>query len=79
MQMYPLTFSEFLRADGGGAIYEGVQKYAIGRELPELYTSKLEKTLKYYYIVGGMPEVVAKWVETHNFEKIEKLQDNILC
>jgi len=25
-----------------------------------------------------MPEVVAKWVETHNFEKVEKLQDNIL-
>ena len=78
LQMYPLSFSEFLRADGGKAIYEGVQKYTIGRELTELYTSKFEKALKYYYIVGGMPEVVAKWVETHNFEKIEKLQDNIL-
>ena len=78
LQMYPLSFSEFLRADGGEAIDKGIQKYAINRELTELYTSKLEKALKYYYIVGGMPEVVAKWVETHNFEKIEKLQDNIL-
>ena len=78
LQMYPLSFSEFLRADGGKAIYEGVQKYEIHRELPELYTGNLEKALKYYYIVGGMPEVVAKWVETHNFEKIDKLQDNIL-
>jgi len=78
MQMFPLTFSEFLRADGGQAIYNGVKKYDINRELPELYTGRLEKALKYYYIVGGMPEVVAKWVETHNFEKIEKLQDNIL-
>ena len=25
-----------------------------------------------------MPEVAAKWIETHNFEKVEKLQDNIL-
>lgn len=78
LQMYPLSFSEFLRADGDAAIYEGVQKYDIERELPELYTGNLEKALKYYYIVGGMPEVVAKWVETHNFEKVEKLQENIL-
>jgi len=76
--MYPMTFSEFLRADGGKAIYEGVQRYDIDRELPELYTMALKKALKYYYIVGGMPEVAAKWIETHNFEKVEKLQDNIL-
>lgn len=77
-QMYPLTFSEFLRADGGETLYKGVQRYKLGRELPDLYTAALEKALKYYYIVGGMPEVVAKWVETHNFEKVGKLQDNIL-
>ena len=76
--MYPMSFSEFLRADGGEGIYKGVQKYDLDREIPELYTKALEKALKYYYIVGGMPEVVAKWVDTHNFEQIEKLQDNIL-
>lgn len=78
LRMYPMTFSEFLRADGREAIYKGAVRYGIDRELPELYTMALEKALKYYYIVGGMPEVVAKWVETHNFEKVEKLQDNIL-
>lgn len=76
--MYPMTFSEFLRADGGEALYHGVQKYNLSQELPELYTKAFEKALKYYYIVGGMPEVVAAWVKTHNFEKVEKLQDNIL-
>ena len=78
LQMYPLSFSEFLRADAGENLYTGIDKYDISRELPELYTSSLEKALKYYYIVGGMPEVVDTWVKTHNFEKIEKLQDNIL-
>lgn len=76
--MYPMTFPEFLRADGGKAIYDGIQRYGIGCELPGLYTMALERALKYYYIVGGMPEVVAKWTESHNFEKVEKLQDNIL-
>ena len=78
LQMYPMTFSEFVRADGGDGLFRGIKKYNIDRELPELYTSAFEKALKYYYIVGGMPEVVAKWVETHNFEKVEQLQDNIL-
>lgn len=76
--MYPMTFSEFLRADGGEALVHGVQKYNLSQKLPELYTKAFEKSLKYYYIVGGMPEVVSAWVETHNFEKVEKLQDNIL-
>ena len=71
MQMYPMSFSEFLRADGQKAIFEGVQRYTLDRELPQLYTNLLEKELKYYYIVGGMPEAVMKWVETHNFEYVE--------
>lgn len=78
IRMYPMTFSEFLRADGSEALFEGVQRYETDRELPELYTSALERELKYYYIVGGMPEAVAKWTETHIIEKVEKLQDNIL-
>lgn len=78
MQMYPMTFAEFLRADGGEAIYQSLQKFDLQRELPDLYRQPLEKYLKYYYIVGGMPEVVKKWVDTHNFEKVEQLQENIL-
>lgn len=78
LQMYPMTFCEFLRADGNESILEGAKKYSIDSQLPDLYTLALERELKYYYIVGGMPEVVAKWVETHNFEKIEKIQDDIL-
>ena len=78
LQMYPMTFAEFLRADGGGALYEGAMGLALGRELPELYRTPLEKSLKYYYIVGGMPAVVEKWVDTHNFDAVTKLQDTIL-
>lgn len=28
--------------------------------------------------VSGMPEVVKKWADTHNFEDVSRLQDNIL-
>lgn len=78
MQMYPMTFSEFLCADGGQALYEGAGQFELKSELPELYSIPLGKSLKYYYIVGGMPEVVKKWADTHNFEEVSRLQDNIL-
>lgn len=74
--MYPMSFSEFLGANTG--IYENIQKYSLDQKLPEIYTNKLERALKYYYIVGGMPEVVLKWVGTHNFEEVDQLQENIL-
>lgn len=78
VQMYPMNFSEFVRADGGEWIYRGLEKIQAGRALPDLYRVPLEKLLKLYYIIGGMPEAVAKWVETHHFEEVEKIQDNIL-
>ena len=78
LQMYPMSFSEFLRADGNLHLYNAIQKYSLDREIPELYTTKLEKELKYYYIVGGMPEAVSKWCDTHNFEQVDKIQENIL-
>lgn len=78
LQMYPMTFAEFLRADGGQALYEGAMGLELEREVPELYSVPLEKSLKYYYIAGGMPEVVKKWVDTHNFDEVSGLQDMIL-
>lgn len=78
VQMYPMNFPEFLRADGGDNLYNALLKMKEGRSLTELYTVPLEKHLRNYYIVGGMPEVVKTWVETHNFQAIEKVQDNIL-
>lgn len=78
LQMYPMTFAEFLCADGEQALYDGAGQFPLQRELPELYSVPLMKSLQYYYVVGGMPEVVKKWVDTHNFEDVSRLQDNIL-
>ena len=78
IQMYPMNFPEFLRADGGQNIYNALVRMQNEASLTELYTVPLEKYLRSYYIVGGMPEAVNEWVETHDYERIEKVQDNIL-
>ena len=56
MEMFPISFEEFVRADGGEKYINSVQKMDFEREIPELYTIPLEKDLKNYYIVGGMPD-----------------------
>ena len=78
LNMYPMTFAEFLRAEGKEKLMRQADQYETDRELPKLYTADFEKELKYYYIVGGMPEVVKKWTDTHNPLEVDRLQENIL-
>ena len=78
IEMFPMSFEEFVIADGGEKYIEGIKKLELGREIPELYTVPLEKYLKNYYIVGGMPEVVQTWVDTHDYQEVEEVQDRIL-
>ena len=78
IEMYPMNFEEFVIADGGAKYIDGIKKFALDREIPQLYTRPLEKYLKDYYIVGGMPEAVQTWVDSHNYAEVEAVQDRIL-
>lgn len=78
IQMYPMSLKEFLVADGLESIMHTVDNFEITREIPEVFAAPLAKALKNYYIVGGMPEVVKKWITTHSYDAIEKIQDTIL-
>lgn len=78
IEMYPMSFEEFVIAEGGENLIEGLRKLSFERELSDLYTVPLEKHLKNYYIVGGMPEAVSTWIDTHNYKAVEEIQDRIL-
>ena len=78
LQMFPLSFKEFVVADGGEKYLKGLESYDNTAELPGLFTTPLEDYLKKYYIVGGMPEVVQDWIDNHDFDRVEKIQNNIL-
>lgn len=78
IEMYPMSFEEFVIADGGGKYIEGVRKLPLEREVSDLYTIPLEKYLMNYYIVGGMPEAVQMWIDTHDYKEVEEVQDRIL-
>ena len=78
IEMYPMSFEEFAIADGGAKYIEQISKMAFEREIPEAYTVPLEKYLKNYYIVGGMPEAVQTWIDTHDYKDVEEVQERIL-
>lgn len=78
INMYPMSFEEFVAADGGEKYISGIRKLELNREISDLYTIPMKKYLKNYYIVGGMPEAVQTWIDTHDYKEVEEVQDRIL-
>ncbi|MCR5101773.1 MAG: ATP-binding protein [Butyrivibrio sp.] len=78
LQLYPMSFKEFVIANGRDDLIEVFKDWPIDRSIPELYSVPMDKLLKEYYIVGGMPEVVKTWIETHDIDEVEEVQNEIL-
>jgi predicted AAA+ superfamily ATPase len=78
MQLYPMSFKEFVIANGRDDLIETFSKWPIDREIPELYKIPMTTLLKEYYIGGGMPEAVKTWIETRDYEEVETVQNEIL-
>lgn len=78
MQMFPMNFVEFLMACGEDKYVQLFSEWPIDREIPEVYTRPLERLLKEYFVVGGMPEAVSEYAISKDFEKVGKIQDEIL-
>ena len=78
LDMYPLSFEEFVIACGDEKLIDAIKDMDINREIPELYAEPLKSHLQNYYIIGGMPEVVKKWIDTHNYEEVEAIQSDII-
>ena len=78
LEMYPMTFSEFLIADGQENLVEYMKSITTIQNIPEIFFNVLEEKLKAYFIIGGMPEVVFSWVNEKDMEKVNYIQSNIL-
>lgn len=78
LNLYPMTFSEFLIADGAGNLVLAMRQIKEIQKIPKLFEDQLIEKLKVYYIIGGMPEAVSSWVNDKDIEKVNKIQKNIL-
>ena len=78
LDMYPMTFSEFLIAEGLSNLVEYMESISNFENIPEIFFNRLEEKLKAYFIIGGMPEAVKSWVTEKDISKVNKIQENIL-
>lgn len=78
LNMYPMTFSEFLIADNCENLVEYIKSIKEIENIPDIFFNQLEEKLKAYFIIGGMPEAVNVWVNEKNMELVNNVQENIL-
>lgn len=76
--MYPMSFSEFVRAMGEEMLADFIDDYSRGTKIPETVGNKYTALLKQYYVVGGMPEAVQAWCDTKDIERVEDIQQTII-
>ena len=80
MDLYPMSFSEFLTATGDA---QYAQLLNCGAQEPDMQMitalkSKYIDALRQYYYIGGMPEAVSAFAARHDFSEVRRIQARIL-
>lgn len=76
LNLYPLTFGEFLDAVGEKQLSDLI----FDKKMPVITVAKERyiTLLKQYFFVGGMPEAVLSFAQNKNFEDVREIQNQIL-
>lgn len=80
LMMYSLDFEEFLWAYGYEADTVGYLSgfYESKEKIPPEISQKFDNILREYLVVGGMPEVVADFMEHKDFGRVQEIQEKII-
>lgn len=74
LHLRPMSFREFLIASGK----ENLANYILDGNLDvKGFDEELQQLLKTYFIVGGMPAAVSKWIETNDFFAADRVLANL--
>lgn len=77
LDLYPLSFFEFLMAMGKEQYVELLQKGDF--DMATTFKQDYIDLLKHYYYVGGMPEAVQAFVDNRDFNEVREIQQRILA
>ena len=79
LKMYPLDFEEFLWALDNETLMPLIQIcYEKKQPMGQALHRKAMDYFRQYVIVGGMPQAVARYVETRDFDSIDRVKRAIL-
>ena len=76
MDLYPLSFQEFLCALGEERFVIMLQ--STDTDMVTMFKTKYIDRLREYYYVGGMPEAVQNFVLNKDYNKVREIQKNLL-
>ncbi|MCK5232749.1 MAG: ATP-binding protein [Desulfobulbaceae bacterium] len=76
--LYPMSFPEFLMALDREAVLEMISKAGVTRPLDDIFHRQLVDLLKVYQLIGGLPEVVRNYIDTHDLNICMEILDNLL-
>ena len=79
IDMHPMDFEEFLWALGNDNLINFIKMCYEGKKpLGQAMHRKVMDYFRQYMIVGGMPQAVQTYVETKDFNEVDKIKRNIL-
>ena len=79
MKLYPMDFEEFLWAQGNEMLMDMIRRcYDTGKPMGQVMHRKAMDYFRQYMIVGGMPQAVAEYVQSRDFDKVDQVKRDIL-
>lgn len=76
--MFPLDFEEFLNALNDQVTFPILKNYFEEKKPLGNILKTINERLRLYMIVGGMPQAVLKYIETKNYNEVEKVKRHII-
>ena len=79
LHLYPMSFREFLLANGNDMLVNAYDNASLDEAMPDIAHNRLWTELLNYYVTGGMPQVVAGYINKKSdkltvFDEVRKLQ-----
>ncbi|PIU58376.1 MAG: hypothetical protein COS89_00710 [Deltaproteobacteria bacterium CG07_land_8_20_14_0_80_38_7] len=78
LYLYPVTFDEFLSAIGEDKLLEHLKNITLSSPPSHIIHEIALKIFHHYILVGGMPEVVAKYAEKRTFLPLAKIKEELI-
>ncbi len=79
LRLFPLDYEEFCWAIGNTNIVDLLrQAYETKRPIGDGAHRKLMRDFRLYMLVGGMPQAVAEYIRTNNFESVDQVKRKII-
>ena len=78
MQIDPMTFAEFLLANGDENLAAYLNTIDRVEPLPDAFFNPLYEKLKMYFVTGGMPESVLMWTKARDVAAMQNVLSDII-